>query len=340
MKNTFFLFLFLAAFHLNGLAQQTLLNSFYQYNWSQINPAAVDKIQMFDEHQTIINATARQQWIGLKGSPLYYHLAFENMPEINNQYTHRIKWGFSVFKDQTDQIQTLGITINFAYYIQFSKNKFLHFGISPSLIRYQVNIDEIKFKEEDPLSNVITDQGYTDMNFGVFYRQIDKESKTGFYLGLSVPQAFALRFEKKEDSGFFAKERVQHINLLAGGFIKKNYRTVFAYEPSMLVRYVPGLTYNTLINRLPISADFNLRAYYLYDKGTSNSYWGGLGYSTNRNLRVEIGLDKNGLFGGDFQDESKVRVAFSWEIPIINSGLNLGQSLELNIAYAWDLYAD
>lgn len=330
-----FFVLFLVTTPLFG--QQTMLSNFHRYNWQLVNPAAVDRLQMFNQHQTLLNASVRQQWLGFEGSPVNYYLSFEHMPHINSSFSHRIKWGFNVFKDQADQIGSYGISGNFGYYIQLSsKQKFLHFAISPSLVQYQVNLDEIKFKQATVLAEDDYNRLYADFSFGVFYRQISNRNKAGFYMGLSIPQSFALRLEQREeDSGIFAPERVRHVYAIAGGFIRPGKYSPFRFEPSTWLRYVPGLNYSTSFSNLPISMDANLRTYFLYDRGTNNSVWAGLGYGTNRNMKVEIGVNQSvGQILGD--SDGLMRFAFSWELPLLSDGLNLGQSIELNLTYAWD----
>lgn len=319
-------------------AQQVGLSAFHRYNWQMVNPAAVDRLQMFNQHQTLLNSSIRQQWLGFGGkSPLTGYISFEHMPHINRSFNHRIKWGFTVFKDQTDQIGSYGISGNFGYYVQLSsKQKFLHFALSPSLVQYQVNLDDIQFKQQTVLIEEDLNRLYADFSFGIFYRQISNRSKSGFYLGLSVPQSFALNLEKQEESeGVFVAERVRHVYFVAGGFLKGSRYSPFRFEPSAWVRYVPGLHYSTTLEALPISMDANLRAYYLNSKGTNNSLWAGLGYGTNRNLKFEIGINQaTGQIIGD--SDGLIRFGFGWDLPVASGGLNLGQSIELNLTYAWD----
>jgi len=324
-------------------AQQTTLTTFHRYNWQTINPAAVDRMQMFNEHRTLLNAAVRQQWLGFEGSPTLYHLSFEHMPRVNRDFPHQIKWGFSVFKDQAGEIGTYGITGNFQYYIRLSRGgkKFLHFGLSPSILRYQVAANQIQFKQDDPLSNVQINRLYGDFSFGIFYRQVNNRNKTGFYAGISSPQTISTNLEKRDDSGFLAKERKLHLNLITGGFLKPDRYSPFSIEPSLWIRYLPGVNYSSLAENLPVSADVNVRIYYFYDRGSNNSFWAGTGYGTNRNMKIEAGitLDKGQVFkgaGNTIDSDGAFRFGIGYELPMVSNGLNLGHSLDVNLTYAWD----
>ena len=62
-----------------SFAQQTALSNFYQYNWQLQNPAAFDRIYIFDKKKTMMfNATYRSQWAwsDIEGAPVNYSLSF------------------------------------------------------------------------------------------------------------------------------------------------------------------------------------------------------------------------------------------------------------------------
>jgi len=345
--------LFLLLICLNGKtvsAQQTSLSNFYQYNWQLLNPAAFDRIYIYDKHKNMmLNATYRNQWAwsGIEGAPANYSLSFENIVAKNNnrRSSNRVKWGFNVFKEETHAISNTGIYGNFSYYFPVfdGKNQWLHFGLSPGLVRYGVDLDKITFKDGKDIANINDDQLYADFSFGIFYRHQKK-----FYFGISVPQTFSLAIASTNTPAVsgqkIAKERLQHIYMTIGGFLNSQKRSRgssnITIEPSLWLRYVPGVTFNTLSSNLPISGDFSVRAY--YNKGGRRSgpplLWLGTGYGTNRNLKFEVGVTPQLFMNveGDTLGPDRVRFGIGWELPVGTSGVNLGHSLELNLVYAWN----
>lgn len=341
--------LFFCLLFFSGLAQQTALSNFYQYNWQLQNPAAFDRIYMFDKHKTMMfNATYRNQWAWstIEGAPVNYSLSFEHIPTRNKcNKCNRVKWGFNAYQDETHAISNTGVYTNFSYYFPLSnqKNKWLHFGISPGLVRYGVDLSKVTFKDQKDIATINDDQLYADFSFGIFYRHQKK-----FYMGLSVPQTFSLAVASTNKSAppnnnKLAKERVQHLYFVIGGFINsaKDRRSDnnITIEPSAWLRYVPGITFNTWNTKIPVSGDLSIRAYY-NNGGTSGKplFWVGTGYGTNRNLKLEVGATSSIFNAASMSDSSPDRVRFgiSWDLPIGTRSINLGQSLELNIVYAWD----
>ncbi len=331
-------------------AQQTLLSSFHQYSWQLQNPAAFDRIYIYDRHKNMMfNATYRDQWAwsNVEGSPKNYSLSFENIvADQGCRKCTRIKWGFNVFQDETHAIRNTGFHGNFSYYIPISnrKDQWLHFGLNAGMIIYGIDADKIQFKNPDNNlpGQVDFNQRHADFNFGIFYRHQKK-----FYLGLSTPQIFSpiidgsnlqTTLNLEESNGF---KRIPHVYMIIGGFLNSSQRTRSAnnitVEPSLWLRYVPGITYETLGN-LPMSADLSVRAYYNTNKYGSGAplFWVGTGYGTNQNLKMEVGLTPS-IFNmyGDTVGPDRIRLGISWELPLGTGGVNLGQSLELNLVYAW-----
>lgn len=347
MKNITHLFLtilFFCCFQNICVAQQTGLTTFHRYNWQFVNPAAIDRLQMFGQKRSIITGGVRQQWVGLEGAPTLYTLSFEHMPYDGRQFNHPIKWGFNTFTDRTDKISTTGISLNFSYFLDFGrmyKKRRLFFGVNPSAIQYRVNGAEIKFKNASEPLAIDVNQTLFDFSFGVFYQQTSNGINgdlSGFYGGLSVPQSFALNLQDQKDNGIFSKDRVRHVYLLGGAFLPiLDNRVIF--EPSTWIRYVPGYEYETAFSTLPVSMDFSIRAH--FSLNGNNLLWVGGGYGSSGNLKSEIGisLDTGEMSRGasaQFLSEGTLRFGFGWELPLSNQTVNLGQTLDVTVSYAWD----
>ncbi len=316
------------------LAQRTPYTTFYRYNWQAVNPAAMDRIFMVDPTKSLmVSSYYHQQWIGVEGAPVFYHVSVEHKPIVDQTFPHQIKWGFQAFGDVTDAIGSFGLYGNFSYYIKLQnrRGRFLHFGVSPGLIQYRVDADKTRFKDDEPLLGAFEEgQLYADFSFGIFYRESRK-----FYFGLSVPQTFTLNLNSQVEDGIFVAERLRnlHAYFVIGGFLTNrriNYRAKkVVVEPSLWVRYIPGLTYQTYIEDFPISADLNLRLHY------RNFLWGAVGFGTAQNLHLEFGIYKPivptyGDPGG------LMRIGLSYDAPLGGKEVQLGHNLGITAAFAWN----
>ncbi len=319
-------------------AQRTPFTPFYRYNWQTVNPAAIDRIFMVDNDKTLmVGANYHKQWLGVEGAPEVYHVSFEHKPVVDRFFPHPIKWGLQAFGDKTDAIGTVGLYGNFSYYLtlQNSRDRTLHFGISPGVIQYSVDVDKTRFKEaDDPLAGSFeSSKFYGDISFGVFYRDGNR-----FYLGASVPQTFTLNIND-ENEDLFVSERIKkmHLYFVIGGFLSSSDRTYrnyyqqnsFVFEPSLWIRYVPGLTFQTISENIPFSGNMSMRVHY------RNRMWGSLGYGTDKNLHFEFGVYKPIVFTHNHSGEL-LRIGISYDAPMGSRDLTLGHSLGINIGFAWN----
>lgn len=313
-----------------ALAQQTPYLSFYRYNWQVVNPAAMDKSFIFNEHRPfIISGNYRQQWIGLEGAPKFFYASMEHKPVNDQQFSYPIKWGFQGFGDVTDGYETYGGYGNFSYFIPFlnPRGQFLHIGISAGIIQQKTALDEGDFDIPEPDLNANV-KWYADFAMGVFYRH-----KREWYVGISSPQVLSPVLGQTDGKRWLPTERTHHYYLMAGGFIE-GYNFEGILEPSLWLRYAPGLGYQTLGNDIPVSADLNLR-YHSYARVDQVTYWLGGGVGTSKYAHLEAGI--NFPFEAIVNSAGdKLGVGFIFSLPFGQNGLNLGNSLELSVSYAWD----
>ncbi len=311
------------------LGQQTPFLHFFQQNWVWVNPAAVDKSFIFQEQNPfILHAAYREQWIGLEGAPRNYYIGFEHKPAGDENY----KWGFQFFNERTGNIATYGGYFNYAYSIKFrnTRSKRLHFGINGGIIRYGIDPSTLKLKDPgDPIEVNNDDVLYADFSFGLFYQDYRQ-----FYAGISVPQTFSLDLMANNESGGVVPERVPHIYFIAGAFIGESQYCggcdpTFLFEPSIWVRYTPGVTYYSIVDDFPLSIDFNIRGY------LKRQLWLGIGYSTNQYLTIDLGINK-GISSILGESQDRIRVGLGYNLPFQFGTVQLGHSLELNLAYSWN----
>lgn len=336
------LFLMMVAQMMFG--QRTPYTPFYRYNWQMVNPAALDRIFMLSNTKTMmVSASYFKQWVEVEGAPEFYHVSFEHKPVVDRYFKHRIKWGMQAFEDKTDAIGTVGVYGNFSYYIEFnnSRDRTLHFGISPGFLQYKVDVNEENFADpSDPSIGSFSDNRiYTDFNFGILYKHSRR-----FYVGASVPQTFTLDVTNKDGEGLFVGDRIRnmHFYFVMGGFISAQ-ANPYSYtannrwmvEPSLWVRYLPGYSYLTISDKTPISGNINVRLHYKINENSGGDLiWGGIGMSTGNTLHLEAGLYK--VFVYTYNDEGNlIRLSLSYDVAMGKDAVNLGNSLGANIAFSW-----
>lgn len=292
--------------------QITPYQTFYQYNWQLVNPAAVDKAFMFNETRPlVINATYRNQWLNVEGSPTVFNFSFEHQPINEGGATKTgVRWGASVFRDQLDAYNTSGVYGNFSYHFPITEGKFIHIGTTTGFVFQQLSTNPNQFREVEVGGIIAPDNKYLDVNIGIFYRDNQR-----FYTGISMPQILALN-----PSGGNTN---RYLNFIAGGFIplNKSSNTSLLLEPHTWLRFVPDL---------PFGMDANIRLHY------NQRFWVGTGYSNNQLLAIEFGTSQ--FFKRNDNGTFKNRVGFGIKAQLPMGGeLNyFGNSFELQVSYAWN----
>ena len=313
-------------------AQLTPYQSFYQYNWQIVNPAAIDKSFIYDENRAFIaTASYRKQWVGIANSPETAFISIEHKPSSKNRFNSGIKYGFHAYRDKADALSNNGFYGNFSYYFPIARSgKFIHIGTTVGLIWQQLDLNQGDFKVPESRGIDLPSRNFFDVNIGIFYRD-----KRKFYAGVSVPQLLSLDF----NDGFSPsgdRQIQKFYNLILGGFLDSDSYSRFGgsstwvLEPSVWVRYTPEFSFQSLIANRPFSADANLKFHY------NQTIWFGSGYSTNQFVNFEFGIGKE-LDGGVYGHNSdKITIGASWQLPVGNRMVRLGNSFEIKLAYAWN----
>lgn len=315
LKKIFILLLIIAA---NGelLSQQLPNYGAYRDHWYIINPAALTNNYLIDSANISIGASYRKQWIGLEEAPVTQSLSFQYILPSN-----RVVTGLQIINDQTGLLGNTGIYGQFAYRIPLSQNQEISIGLNAGFIQYKAEISKIDFRDVE--EQALEDEGTStkpDFSFGAFYHYADR-----FYLGVSVPQVFALNSSLPTDAGDFYLQRVRHYYALVGGFVPVN---LFGFEgsymePTVWLRYLPNAPLN-------IDASFRYRAGNVFWLGAGAGV--GFGTSTTKTMKMEVGF----IFGakGD-NDSSLTKLGFNFEIPFSTYRQSFGNSIELNLVYTW-----
>lgn len=313
-------------------AQQITNYSFSSYNWQLFNPATINYLNTAGEDQSLfLDASYRNQWLGVEGAPTSYNIRFEKVPKIGS-FSYRddapIKFGLYATQDKADAISQTGVYGNFAYIIQMDRENFLSIGLNAGAFQYKLQADKIDFRDVSDPSAVDQNQWHADFALGAFF-----VSKERFYIGVSIPQTFNFKLSSRDaEKSFFDTERVPHVYFLGGGFIplSSNRGTKSFIEPSILLRYVNGISNIGLIGNSPISADVNFKLQW------NSLLWGGVGFGTSKNLHFEMGtfLKMGGYSrrrGGN-----ALKIGLAYDYPLGFSGLQLGQTAEIVLGMAFN----
>jgi type IX secretion system PorP/SprF family membrane protein len=298
-------------------AQQLPLFTQYQENIGILNPAAVNSNYILYENNVSFGLSYRRQWVGIETAPTTQTLHGEYLFAESGSFGW-IAGGY-VLNDKTGPTSFTGAYGRFAGII--TDDPYfggLSFGLSFGAVQYRVNVSEIRLTQpEDILTAEDQSRVYPDFGLGAyFYRQIEG----GFldddhvYVGVSVPQIFALNLEFKDDTGAFSTQRVQHYYAMAG--LYHYLRNDSHFEPSIWVKYTPDA---------PVNVDFYLRYQMV------SNFWIGTGASTSGNYHFEAGY----IIGDNVGWDSKLRIGYGFDYSFTSFGPDAGTAHEINLSYSF-----
>lgn len=316
-------------------AQQTPYTAFYRQNWSLVNPAAVDPWSAADpgdwNRTTMFSVGFRQQGIDsdIEAAPVQGAAAFEITPDLRSRNLPGIyKGGFAILKDRAASISTLGVYGTFSYGWRAGTEGLFNIGAAAGWIQY--GADRSALQNYDPGDPVINDAGMRwqpDFSIGVFYRN------NSAYAGLSMPQTL---------SNFISSSRKPHVYLLAGKMMPLHTADAL-FEPSIWLRWTPGLEYESIRNSLPFSADLNARFWISagHEYQTKRrKIWFGSGIGTVLNLNLETGVEILRMreapghnLSGQMQ---RIRIGMAGSFPIFSRRGPLGKAVEVTAAFAFN----
>jgi type IX secretion system PorP/SprF family membrane protein len=244
------------------------------FNNFLINPACAGA-----EGYTAVNLTARDQWVGLPGSPSTYAISanmriLKNGNGANNtrnkfkRKSGRVGLGGYIFSDKVGLVTTTGVQFTYAYHISLNKSQ-LSFGLASSIYQYKIDKSEITLSGSQ-YDNLVDNSSLTmlipDFQVGMAYMY------KGAYVGLSVQDLLqsSLRFSTSflTDLGGNYQPSVPlqlYRTYNAIGYYLFEITNVYAIEPAFWFKID-----QTGAKQIDLSA----RLYYLED------YWGGLSYRT------------------------------------------------------------
>ena len=275
-------------------SQQLPTYTQYKLNAHVVNPAISGA-----SGWTTVSITAREQWLGFKGSPNTYTLSGEwrllkrqgavtsglfGVRTKQRSREGRVGLGGVVYSDNNGHITNTGGRFSYAYHIGLHQSQ-LSFGASLSVFQIKFDKDNLTFPEGyEP----IIEKGEfnesmlaPDASIGVYY--LTKR----YYAGLSGNHLFQSYIKIGGSNQY---KLLRHYFLTAGYMfpIGRDYEL----EPSMLMKItepdVKGFT--NKITGLDTQTDINVKLYYRDD------YWGGFSYRTNGDLVILAGVRYNQFY--------------------------------------------
>ena len=277
-------------------AQQDPYFSQYMNNPFIINPgyAGINDV-------VCLNATARQQWVGIKGAP--NTTIFDGNAPVK-PFGINSGVGVSVVSDNIGFNKNLGFNLAYSYKIDLKKGK-LGLGINAGFFN-----DALKATWITPQTNASTEDNSIpgvsesafgiDMGLGAYYKNDE------LYFGLSIAHLLQPKVKYQNTSTYLNR----NYNMLAG------YRFVL---PNPLIEIRPS-TYLTSDGKV-VSLTLNTNIVY------NKKFWGGVSYRTGDAIIAMLGIE---LFNG-------LKVGYSYDytttgLQHYNSGTH-----EITLAYCFNL---
>ena len=240
--------------------------------------------------RTIVNITARKQWIGFSDNtpqtalvsaqtrllkkPYSIHNYRNGQRTYRKKTSGRVGLGGIVYNDQNGAIHRTGVQFTYAYHI-FIYNSQLSFGLTGSMFQYRISKEDARLKnpEIDPLNGVIGKSTLVpDAGFGVNYMQ------EKWHVGLSISQLFQSNLKIGNNAEF---QSTDDLRLRRHYFILADYRLRFSSQPKWEIE--PSTIMN-LNERGQFQGDFTLKVFY------ERKYWFGVSGRTTTDFILLGGI--------------------------------------------------
>lgn len=254
--------------------QEAQFTQFMQYKLGY-NPAYAGA-----EETSVFTLFAREQWLGLDGSPSSQILTYNTpLTSSGTGLGGRIS-RFAVGLETNYQAEA-----SYAYRIQLPRGMRLGLGISARVSQFAVN-----FQDATPVQGGGVDQAIPggqqskivpNFGFGIYF------NSPSFYLGVSAPKLLESNIDFTAETTELSKE-VRHFYAMTG--IKFRLSENFTLHPQALAKYVIGA---------PFDADFNLTAELGRNLGIGASYR--LGGSTIDGSGESAGVQTSFFLGNHLQ---------------------------------------
>lgn len=266
----------LIAFFMVGgtlMAQQEGIITNYMYHMNLYNPAYVGV-----DGETVVTASFRQQWSGIKDAPTAEAASFGTTIGKN------LGIGISVYNTNTFVESQTFTGIDFSYRLQLSQGTELYLGLKAGGNAYSVNTSGLE------TYNITADPNLSSIsrfnpNIGV--GALLKNDR--WYASLAVPRLLSTERADNENGVVTAALAKPHVYVSAGYELMLDARAGLMLRPATLARYVSGA---------PISVDFNTML------------------SFDNNFEIGASYRTDGAFAGlvNFSIKKRLLLGYAYEI--------------------------
>jgi len=264
----------------------------YMFNEFFVNPAYAGSKEALS-----ISGITRQQWVGIKGSPMTYGLC-AHTPLANN----KIGLGIGMTHESigTNQI-TVGY-FDFAYRIQLSRG-ILALGLQGGVGYHDPRYDRLENVDiQDPVLLNAEKGVIFNTGFGAYYYT------DNFYLGFSIPRMLNNDYIKGENERFDISDWTYY---LQGGYIY-DVSPDFSIMPSAMLKITGGASPQLNVSLMGLAW---------------STLWLGADYRSDNTFAAIAGI----------QIAKSLRVMYSYDFSLNSTYRSwLGGSHEISIAYTFD----
>jgi type IX secretion system PorP/SprF family membrane protein len=227
MKNriTFILLLWCVT---TGHAQQDPLYSQYLNNPILLNPAYAGSNQQW---QT--TAGYRTQWSGFDGNPTTLNFS-SHLSLVDN----KVGLGFIAIQDKIGETKNTEFNLNYSYRLEVKENKYLYFGLSTGMVRYNSDPGLLNLQVKNDPSFYYTNEFQFNTGVGVMMKTEQ------YMIGFSVPKLIPTSINQAD-----ATVQVYNQHLYLFGVFTHNFNERLMLKPALLFKGVKGA---------PISIDVNV----------------------------------------------------------------------------------
>lgn len=212
---------------ISSYAQQDPLYAQYLNNPILLNPAYTGSNQQW---QT--TAGYRTQWSGFEGNPTTMNFS-SHLSLVDN----KVGVGLIAVQDKIGEVKNTEFTLNYSYRLEVKENKYLYFGLSTGMTRY--NSDPGLLNLQTP-----TDPAFTFVNKFQFNTGAGLMLKTeSFMIGLSVPKLLPTSIN---ESNTTIQIYNQHYYLF--GVFTHNFNERVMLKPAVLLKATEGASLSADVN--------------------------------------------------------------------------------------------
>lgn len=301
-------------------AQQLPVYSQYTFNAFLLNPAVAGA-----EGYTAINATSREQWMGMEGAPTTNSISFqtrimkrkpvESGASVKKRYLRplrsgRVGLGLNIHRDHSGISDQTGVHFTYAYHIDQTKSQF-SFGLTLSFFQYFIDMNNIRLP--DSKDNMLNNQSMSvimpDINIGCYYTN---QNMFGGISILNLSESSIAVSNYKE-----SRYKMERQYNMVGGF-KYDLNETTQVEPSAYIK--------TSEQWKP---QFDLMTKVIFD----GKFWLGLGYRYGGTVIGTLGARINRCYiGYSYDYNSNLLSRYSYGTHELMIALKLGDNTR---RYRW-----